>query len=420
VNFLKTLFAPVSSYEAFISWRYLRSKRKGVFVSFITLISICGITLGVMALIIVLAVMTGLSGELRDKILGTHSHIMIFERGGWIRNHAELLPKIASVPHVVGAAPFIFRQVMIQSDQTASKAMVKGIDAQAEQTTSDLARHVIGGALDFLEADAAVPGRGILLGKELAKTLGVAIGNTVTLIAPMQDASSRWPIPKQQMFQVSGIFDYGMYEYDSGLAYLSLTSAQDYFQTEQQVSGIEVKVDDIFVARRVAEELQKILGPIYSARDWSELNKNLFAIFGLYKKAMFLMLTLMVVVACLNIASSLILMVMEKHRDIAILKTMGASAASIMKLFVMQGLFIGLTGTGAGCLLGFIVCRVADTFHLIRLEGGVYYLNYLPFRMMPLDFTLVTVSSLVICFLATLYPARQAAKLDPAVALRCE
>ncbi|GAK53711.1 lipoprotein releasing system, permease component [Candidatus Moduliflexus flocculans] len=420
MNLLQKLFSPSGSYEAFISWRYLRSKRKGVFVSFITLISICGIMLGVTALIIVLAVMTGLSGELRDKILGTHSHIMIFERGGWIRNYAELLPKITRTSRVVGAAPFIFRQVMIQSDQTTAKAMVKGIDAQAEQTTSELGGHIIHGALDFLEPDASSPGRGILLGKELANTLGVTVGSTVTLIAPMQEASSRWPIPKQQMFQVSGIFDYGMYEYDSGLVYLSLAAAQEYFQTDHQVSGIEVKVDDIFVAGRVAEELQKTLGPVYSARDWADLNKNLFAIFALYKKAMFLMLTLMVVVACLNIASSLILMVMEKNRDIAILKTMGASATSIMKLFVMQGLFIGLTGTCAGCLLGFIICRIADTYHLIRLEGGVYYLNYLPFRIMPLDFTLVAVSSLVICFFATIYPARQAAKLDPAVALRCE
>ncbi len=419
MNLLKKLFSP-ASYEAFISWRYLRSKRKGVFVSLITLISISGITLGVMALIIVLAVMTGLTGELRDKILGTHSHIMIFERGGWIREYAELMPKIARAEHVVGVAPFIFRQVMIQSDQTSAKAMVKGVDAQAEQTTSELGGHVTSGALDFFDPSPSSPGRGILLGTVLAKTLGVAVGSTVTLTAPMQDSSSRWPIPKQQMFQVSGIFDYGMHEYDSGLAYISLSAAQEYFQTDRQVSGIEVKVDNIFTARRVAEDLQKILGPVYSARDWSELNKNLFAVFGLYKKAMFLMLTLMVVVACLNIASSLILMVMEKNRDIAILKTMGASAASIMKLFVMQGLFIGLTGTGAGCLLGFIVCRVADTYRLIHLEGGVYYLNYLPFRMTPLDMTLVAVSSLVICFLATLYPARQAAKLDPAVALRCE
>ena len=420
MNLLKALFSPASSYEAFISWRYLRSKRKGVFVSLITLISISGITLGVTALIIVLAVMTGLSGELRDKILGTHSHIMIFGRGGWIQDYAERLPDILKTPHVVGAAPFIFRQVMIQSDQTTAKAMVKGTDAQAEQTTSELGRHVVQGALDFLEPAPASPGRGILLGKELANTLGVTIGSTVTLIAPMQEEASRWPIPKQQMFQVSGIFDYGMYEYDSGLAYMSLLAAQEYFQTGQQVTGLEVKVDNIFLARRVAETLQTTLGTMYSARDWSELNKNLFAIFGLYKKAMFLMLTLMVVVACLNIASSLILMVMEKNRDIAILKTMGASASSIMKLFVMQGLFIGLTGTCAGCLFGFIICRVADAYHLIRLEGGVYYLNYLPFRIMPLDFTLVAVSSLVICFLSTLYPARQAAKLDPAVALRCE
>jgi lipoprotein-releasing system permease protein len=236
----------------------------------------------------------------------------------------------------------------------------------------------------------------------------------------MKDATSSWPVPKREVFQISGIFDYGMYEYDSNLVYLSLLAAQKYFQTGDVATGLEVKVDNIFSSNRIANQLQQDLGFAYNVRDWSDMNRNLFAVFRLYKKAMFLMLTLIVIVACLNIASTLIMMVMEKNHDIAILKSMGASSYSIMKMFVMQGLFIGCVGTGLGCLLGFVVCWVADTYHIIRLEGGVYYLNYLPFRMMPIDFFLVAVSSILICFLATLYPAKQAARLDPAVALRCE
>ena len=410
----------MSNFEAFVGWRYLRSKRKDVFVSLITIFSISGIALGVMALIIVLASMTGLTGELRDKILGTQSHIIVQKRGGWIQEYDELAANIRNMPHVVGVAPYIFRQVMIQSSHASAKTLIKGADARAEQTTSELGGHITGGALDFFETADSTPGRGLLIGAELAKTLGVSVGESVTLISPMKEDASAWPAPKLQMFQVSGIFEYGMYEYDSGLVYISLRAAQAYFQTEHLASGLEVKTDDLFASRRVAEHIQNQLGGVYTVRDWSELNKSLFTVFGLYKKGMVLMLTLIVVVGGLNIASSLILMVMEKHRDIAILKSLGASAASIMKLFVMQGCFVGVTGTTLGCLLGFIVCRVADTYHLIRLEGGVYFLNYLPFRMLLRDFALVAVSSLLICFLSTLYPARQAAKLDPAVALRCE
>ncbi len=419
---LKRWVYNTSGYELFVSWRYLRSKRKDVFISLITIISISGVAVGVMALIIVLAVMTGLTGELRDKILGTHSHILLFQRGEWIREYPELLRRIQGTPHVVGAAPFIFRQVMIQGNHGSVESTVKGIDIQAEQTASDLAANIGPGKLDFLETEQGEdhPGRGILLGVQLAQQLHVSVGDTVTLISPMRDAASDWPVPKLELFQVSGIFNYGMYEYDSNLVYISLAAAQEYFQTGDIITGIEIKVDNIFRSKQIAEQMEEQLGPGYSVKDWSEMNKHLFAVFGLYKKAMFLMLTLIVIVACLNIASTLIMMVMEKNRDIAVLKSMGASVTNIMKLFVMQGVFIGVVGTGIGCVLGYIVCWAADTYHLIRLEGGVYYLNYLPFRIMPLDFTLVALFSILICFISTLYPAIQAARLDPAVALRCE
>ena len=416
-------FQKWSGYEHFVSWRYLRSKRKDVFISLISTISISGVALGVMALIIVLAVMTGLTGELRDKILGAHSHILMFKRGGWIAQYPEILKQIAKEEQVVAVAPFIIRQVMIQSDRNSLEASLKGIDSQAEQTTTELAGNIREGSLDFLDAADGLEGpvgRGILLGRQMADTLQVTVGDSISLISPMQNAETQWPVPKLEMFQVTGIFEYGMYEYDSKLMYISLAAAQDYFETGDIVTGIEVKVNNIFRAKEVSDKLKERFGISYSIRDWSEMNRNLFAIFGLYKKAMFLLLALIVLVACLNIASTLIMMVMEKNHDIAILKSMGASSSSIMKIFVMQGLFIGLTGTGLGCLLGVVVCRIADTYKLIHLEGGVYYLNYLPFRIMPLDFLLVAFCSVLICFLSTLYPAKQAARLDPAVALRYE
>ncbi len=420
---LKEKIYRTAGYELFVSWRYLRSRRKEVFISLISMISISGVALGVMALIIVLAVMTGLTGELRDKILGTNSHIIIMKRGGRFQEHRDVSAQISQMSRVVGVAPFILRQVMIQAGSYSTESMVKGIDIQAEQYTSELAKNIPEGRLDFLEATdgtSSQSGQGIVLGSRLAETLHVTVGDTVSLISPMKDATSAWPVPKRRVFQVTGIFDYGMYEFDSNLVYISLSAAQDFWQTQTAVSGLEVKVDDIFTSKQIATILQKNLEFSYKVTDWSDMNKSLFAIFGLYKKIMFLMLTLIVIVACLNIASTLILMVMDKNHDIAILKSMGASSSSIMKLFVMQGLFIGIVGTGLGAVLGIVICWIADTYHLIHLEGGVYYLNYLPFRTLPFDVALVVISSILICFLTTLYPAKQAAKLDPAVALRCE
>ncbi|MFN2304514.1 MAG: lipoprotein-releasing ABC transporter permease subunit [Anaerolineales bacterium] len=410
-------------YELFVSWRYLRSKRKEVFISLNSIFSISGVALGVMALIIVLAVMTGLIDGLRDKILGTDSHIIISKGIGALKAYPDLIQQISQKPRVVGAAPFIFGQVMIQSNSASAEVTLKGIDLQAEQKTSDLAAHMQQGKLDFLEPTIGQidnPGYGILIGGQLAQKLQVSVGETVALISPMKDSGSSWPVPKREVFQITGIFDYGMYNYDLKLAYISLASAQAYFQTGDIATGIGVKVNNIFHSKRVARELQEELGHAYYVRDWTEIHKPFFALFGFYKKALFVMLLLIVLVACLNIASTLIMMVMEKNKDIAVLKSIGASSRDIGKMFIMQGGLIGFVGTGIGCILGFLVCWIADTYHIIRLEGGVYYLNYLPFKMTPLHFILVAAAAILICFGATLYPAIQAAKLDPAVALRCE
>jgi lipoprotein-releasing system permease protein len=308
---------------------------------------------------------------------------------------------------------------MIESASSSVEATMKGIDATAERTTSDLAANIIDGSLDLLE-DGDEPGYGMVIGSGVAEKLQVTLGDRVALVSMVQDAASEWPIPRRQVFEVTGIFEYGMHEYDTNLIYTSFRAVQKYLDRPDVVSGLEIKVDDIFRAKTVAEAMQRDMGLGYRFVDWSEANKNLFALYGLYKKLMFVMLIIIVLVACLNVASTLIMMVMEKNRDIAILKSMGASSASIRKLFVLQGVFIGIVGTALGCLLGGVVCWVADTYHIIQLEGGVYFLNYLPFKMTPFDVVLVAAASILICFLSTLYPAKQAARLDPAVALRCE
>ncbi len=408
-----------SGYELFVSWRYLRSKRKDVFISLISVISISGVAVGVMALVIVLAVMTGMIDGLRDKILGTYSHIMVFQRGGWISNYPELIERLGHDEDVVGIAPFVYWPVMIQSDVLSTEATMKAIDVSAERTASDLAAHIQSGSLDFDEA-AERAGFGMVIGSVLAEKLQVTVGDRVALVSMLPNADSQWPAPKREVFEITGIFEFGMYEYDGNLTYISLDVAQAFLERPGQVTGLEIKVANMFQSRAVAESMQRDLGIGFKLLDWSEANKNLFSLYGLYKKLMFLMLTIIVLVACLNIASTLIMMVMEKGHDIAILKSMGASAGSIQKLFVLQGAFIGIAGTVLGCLIGIFVCWVADTYHIIQLDGAVYLLNYLPFKVMPLDVALVAASSVLICFLSTLYPARQAARLDPAVALRCE
>ena len=402
-----------------MSWRYLRSKRKDIFISLISVISISGVAVGVMALIIVLAVMTGMIDGLRDKILGTYAHIMVFQRGAWMSNYSDLIERLYRDDDVVGIAPFIYWPVMIQSDTLSTEATMKAIDVSAERTASDLAAHIQTGALNLVDASER-PGFGMVLGNVLAEKLQVTVGDRVALVSMLPNADSRWPAPKREVFEITGIFEFGMYEYDGNLTYIDVDTAQAFLERPGQVTGLEIKVENMFQAKAVAESMQRDLGIGFKLIDWGEANKNLFSLYGLYKKLMFVMLTIIVVVACLNVASTLIMMVMEKSRDIAILKSMGASAGSIQKLFVLQGTFIGTAGTALGCLVGILVCWIADTYHIIQLDGAVYLLSHLPFKVMPLDVALVAASSLLICFLSTLYPARQAARLDPAVVLRCE
>jgi lipoprotein-releasing system permease protein len=409
-------------YQFFIGLRYLKAKRKQTFISLISIISVGGVALGVMALIIVIAVMSGFEGDLRDKIIGTNSHVIILKHGrAAMEDYQGVIEQVRHVEHVLAAAPFIYSQAMLTSEQNVSGVVLRGIDPQLEAKTTNLGKNIIEGDLKQLVNSSGNDGlAGIILGLELARNLGVFYGDELNLVSPTGTLTPMGMAPRSMRVRVVGIFSSGMYEYDSGLVYLSLKTAQDFLHMGDRVTGVGIKLDDIYQAESVADKLQKLLEFPYWARDWMEMNRNLFSALKLEKLAMFIILTLIIIVAAFNIISTLTMMVMEKNKDIAILKSMGATARGIMSIFMLEGLTIGLVGTFLGGIGGGISCWLADKYKLIKLAGDVYYMNYLPFKMRPLDLVIICMASILISFLATLYPSWQASKLDPAVALRYE
>ena len=406
-------------YELIIGFRYLRAKRKQTVISIVTSISIAGVTLGVMALIIVLAVMTGFEMDLRDKILGTNSHIIVQEYNGQgIQDYQLLIDNINTVQGVVSSSPFIYGQIMLTSGRSSSGLVLRGIDFQHERAVTDLSKNIIEGDLQLLNVADTLPG--IAVGKELARSLGIFVDDVITAITPLERITPMGITPKFLRFKVVAIFNSGMYEYDMNLAYISLKAAQRLFNMKKSVTGIEVKIADIFEAKTISKQIQQTLGFPYWTRDWMQMNKNLFSALKLEKLAMFIILVLIILVASFNIISTLVMMVMEKNKDIGILKSMGATSKSILAIFIFEGLVIGVVGTFLGCVGGLAVCWAADTFHLIKLAGDIYYISYLPFKTQFLDIFIICFSSLFITLLATTYPAWQASRLDPVICLRYE
>ncbi len=404
------------SYELFIGLRYLKAKRKQTFISLITMISMAGVAVGVWALIVVLSVMTGFEEDLRNKILGTNSHIVIIDRGeGAIKDYKNIISKIEKVEHVISATPFIYNQVMLTTESGVSGVVLRGIDPGEEGKVTDIKRNIKEGSLDKLNEK-----QGIIIGKELAKRLLAFSGNKITVVSPLGIIGPMGTIPKMKVVEVVGIFDSGMYEYDSTLAYISIKDAQQFFNMGDAVSGIEVRVNDIYKARDIAEKIQSILGFPYWARDWGQMNKNLFSALALERIAMFIILTLIVLVAAFNIVSTLIMIVMEKNKDIAILISMGATKKGIMKIFIINGLMIGIVGTIIGVAAGYFSCIILAKYQFIKLPSDIYYINHLPVKMKLVNIIVIAISAIGISFLATIYPSYQAAKLDPAEALRYE
>jgi len=408
------------SFELFIGSRYLRAKQRQSFISLITLLSIAGVTVGVMALIVVIAVMTGFESDMKARILGVESHIVVMRHGGSFSNYRNLISRIDSVDGVQAATPFIYSQVMIRSATGVAGAVLRGIDPK---TVGNVVRFFSDGELARLSGDVGRDREkssppGIILGKELAKNLGVAVGDTIAMISPRGMISPIGHMPAMKQFKIAGLFESGMYEFDNTLVYIHLKTAQKIMRMGTTVTGIEVRVDDIYRAGDIGKSLARDLGFPYWVRDWMSMNRNLFSALKLEKTAMFIILALIVLVAAFNIASSLIMMVMEKTRDIAILKAMGATDKSIHRIFIFKGMAIGVVGTILGVSGGIILCILLSHYKFIELPGDVYYITTLPVVLKVMDVALIAVSALVICFLATLYPARQASRLDPVEAIR--
>ena len=409
------------SFEFFIGGRYLRAKQKQTFISLITYLSIAGVAVGVMALIVVIAVMSGFEADLKARILGGQAQAILMRHTGPFTESAEVLRQVESVSGVEAATPFIYTQIMLRSTASITGAVLRGVDpatvGSVLKTLADVNLPEGRPPGEGEGASAAMPG--IVLGKELAKNLGVVVGDVVQLISPRGMLSPVGHVPSMKQFKVTGYFESGMYEYDQTFAYINLRDAQRLLKMGDAVSGIEIRVTDIYQAREVADAVLSRLGPGYYARDWMQLNRNLFKALKLERRVMFIILTLIVLVAAFNIASSLIMMVMGKTKDIAILKAMGATERSIRKIFVLNGMVIGTIGTGLGFILGMGVCSLLKRYNIHELTGDIYYFTtQLPVKVEVLDVAAIVIAALVICFLATIYPARQAARLNPVEAIR--
>ena len=409
------------SFEFFIGRRYLRARKKEAFLSLITLLSIAGVTVGVMALIVVIAVMAGFEDDLKSRILGVESHVVIKSHAGPFVCDRQVLDTIGATRGVTAAAPFIYAQVMLRSAGGVSGAVLRGIDPAGNlpiQDNFDVSVLTENTTPVRPSTGPRPPADAIVIGVELARNLGLVEGDTVYLISPRGMVSPIGHIPSMHRFRIAGLFESGMYEYDATLAYTSLPIARKILRMGNRVTGIEVWVEDIFKAGKLAAELSGRLGPSFQASDWMQMNRNLFSALKLEKVMMFVILTLIVLVAAFNIASALIMTVMQKRKDIAILKAMGATARSIQKIFVYKGMVIGLTGTMIGTSLGLLLCFLLERYRFVTLPRDVYYIATLPILLEISDVLLISASALAICFLATLYPARQAARINPVEAIR--
>jgi lipoprotein-releasing system permease protein len=412
------------NFELYISLRYLLAKRRQTFISLITLISIAGVAVGVTALIVVLAVMNGFQEDLRNRILGVTSHVVVGSYSGAMSNYEDVIANVEKEPGVIAATPFIYSQVMLTSGRSTSGAVLRGIEPLSASKVIRLQENMIGNLADLSpKREGADPSAhpGIILGSELAKSLGVQQGDWITMISPTGRLTPMGQTPKSKLFQVVGRLQSGMYEYDSSLAYVDLAAAQQFLGIGDTVTGVEIRLRDIYQAAKVAETLIKErLGAPYWARDWMQMNSSLFSALKLEKVVMFVILTLIILVAAFNIVSSLIMLVMEKGRDIAILKAMGATTASIRKIFVLEGFMIGVSGTMLGLLGGFGLCGALERYKFIDLPPGIYHISKLPVKIEAADVAFIALAAIAISLVATLYPSRQAAKLDPSEALRYE
>jgi len=406
------------SFELFISSRYLKAKQKQTFISLITVLSIAGVTVGVMALIVVIAVMAGFESDLKSRILGVESHIVLMRHGGGFSEYPRIIEYLKQTDNIEAATPFIYSQTMIRSASGISGAVLRGIEPSSAGAVIKNFNQTDLQSLSEYEIQDDMPG--IILGNELASNLRVEKGDTIYLISPKGMLSPMGHLPSMKRFKIIGTFQSGMYEYDGSLAYIHFKEAQKILHLDDTVTGIEIRVSHIYDAGKIADKIVKELGFPYWTKDWMQMNKNLFSALKLEKTVMFIILALIILVAAFNIASSLIMMVMDKTKDIAILKTMGATDKNIRRIFVLKGMAIGSVGTMLGVVFGFLICTLLKYYKFIELPGDVYYITTLPVQLEMLDVFMIRGLPLTFFknFLATLYPAHQASKLNPVEAIR--
>lgn len=415
------------NYELFIGLRYLRARRRETFISLITVISVLGVMIGVMTLNVVMAVMTGFEETLRDRLLGINAHVALVKSGDQLRDYERLVDQVRKENGVAAAAPTIYGQVMLTSGPRVSGVFVRGVDPDRVNSVVDIGKYIKEGSLQALKKPQPIQVEqrtvllpGVILGIRLANQLGVFRGSPVQVVSPLGSPTAIGVIPKVRRFVVVGIFDSGMSEIDSTLVYMSLGDAQKFFELGDAATNIEIRVRDVYQAKAVAENIQRKLGFPYLTEDWSRLWPNLFSALKLEKTVYFLVLLLMVLIGAFNIISTLIMVVMEKRKDVAILQSMGATRASIRRIFLIKGCVIGVVGTVLGVLFGLAICLLIQKYRFIELPKDVFLIATVPVRIYWSNFLLVGFTSLGVCLLASIYPARQAAKLDPVEIIRYE
>jgi lipoprotein-releasing system permease protein len=404
--------------ELFVALRYLLARRQHSSISRVSLFSTIGVAVGVIALVVALALMTGLQGELRNRILGSQAHVYVWKTAS-IGDYEAEVARLRALPGVAGAGPAVMGKAIVSSDRSDAFITLKGVDPVLEGQVTDIERTMKQGSLAGLSEQGEDDRPGILLGFDLTQQLGVKVGDEITLITPGGTLSPMGLMSRNRRLRVVGIFQLGLYEYDSAFGFVNLDFAKRVF-SKSAPDLIQLRVNDIWSAAGIARDIPAKLGPEYVAEDWAEQNRSLFSALWLEKMAISITIGLIVMVGALNIISSLILLVRQKSRDIAILKTMGTSSARVMAIFMMQGLVIGVVGTTVGGLVGLGLCWVLDTYELIQIPMDVYQVSHVPFVVQPRDFLVVVVVTITICFLATIYPSRQASRLDPVQALRFE
>ena len=410
---------PQMSFELFVALRYLFSRRKQTFIYIISIMSILGVAIGVGALVVVLGVYNGLTTDMRDKILGANAHAIVMSYiPSAFENRSDLLDRVRSVKGVTGATPFIYTEVMLSAGGGVKGVVLRGIDPQSAPAVLSMLRQMRTGSAADLEREGTP---GLIIGEELAKRLGLGMGSRVNLLSPSGQKTTSGYAPRVRPFEVVGIFKTGMFEYDSSLGFVTLGASRDVLGLpENYLSGVELTVDDVYKADKISTLVSTELGSPFYVRSWMEMNANLFAALKLEKIGMFILLAMVVLIGSFSIVTTLVMLVMEKTRDIAIIMSMGATSGMIRRIFMFQGTIIGVIGTLLGYALGLSLGWLLKRYQFIKLPENVYTLDHLPIIISLSDVLIIGASAMLLCFLATLYPARQASRLQPAEALRYE